>query len=76
MQGKRRGTQIDDDLGALLHQLAHRIDVVKRSRQVMFRPDVLTDRHADFFPLHFERLDAVGRLEITVLVENIVSRQK
>src|SRR5437867_8056582 len=42
----------------------------------MFCPNILANGHANFFPMYLNRLDAAGRLEITVLVEDIVSGQK
>src|SRR5438552_904289 len=42
----------------------------------MFRPNILANRHADFFAVEIERLDAGGRLKITVFVEDVVGRQK
>ena len=42
----------------------------------MFCPNILTDGHADFFSVDIKRLDAVGRLEIAIFIEDIVSRQK
>src|ERR1700757_2512867 len=42
----------------------------------MFRPDIFTNGHADFSSLHIKRLDAVGGLEVTLLVEDIISGQK
>src|SRR5262249_22108295 len=50
--------------------------IVKRPRQIMFRPDVLANRYADFFFANKKRLDGLSRLEIALLVEHIVSRQK
>src|ERR1700724_509813 len=42
----------------------------------MFGPNILANRRADFFPVEIERLDVGRRLEIAVLIENIVSRQE
>src|SRR5438445_13742782 len=42
----------------------------------MFCPNILTDGHADFFSVDIKRLDAAGRLEIAIFIENIVGRQK
>src|SRR5205823_10807760 len=42
----------------------------------MFCPNILTNGHADFFSLHVERLDMAGRLEITLLIKDVVSGQK
>jgi hypothetical protein len=68
--------QVQNDLCPLLHQTAHRFDVVKRSRQIIVRPNIFTDGDTNFFAIELERLDATGRFEIAVLVENVVSRQK
>ena len=42
----------------------------------MFRPNILANGYADFFPVDNKRFDGVGRFEIALLVENIVGRQK
>src|SRR5262249_22446490 len=65
-----------NDLCPLLYESAYRFDIVKRSRQILVRPDIFADGHPDFFAIELERLDPTGRLEITILVENVVSRQK
>src|SRR4029434_6272446 len=36
----------------------------------------LANRYADFFPVNEKRLDALSRLKISLLVENVVRRQK
>ena len=55
---------------------AHGFDVVKRSRQIFVRPDVLANGHPDFLPSHHKWLDMRRRLEITILIKNVVRRQK
>ncbi len=47
-QTERRRAQIQDHFGALLDQRADRLDVVKRARQVVLRPDIFADGDADF----------------------------
>src|SRR5438874_1623092 len=42
----------------------------------MFRPNIFTNGHADFFSPDINRLDLAGRLEVTLLVENVVGGQK
>ena len=42
----------------------------------MFGPNILADRHADSFAVHVKRLNAAGRFEIAIFIENIVGRQK
>ena len=74
MQTKWRGAQVDDDLRALLDQATHRFDIVKRSGEIMFRPDIFANGHADFFAMDFKRFDAAGWLEITIFIENVVGR--
>src|SRR5207253_8400927 len=64
------------DFRALLHQTAHRFAIVERSRQVVFGPNVLANRYADFFPVNKKRLDALSRLKISLFIENDVSWQK
>src|SRR5205814_8659710 len=76
VQTEWRRAQIYDDLRALLHQAAHRLAIVERSRQVVFRPNVLANRDADFSSVNNKGLDALGRLKISLLVENIVSWQQ
>src|SRR4029453_13208273 len=76
MQAERRRAQIYDGLRTLLPQAAHRFAIVKRSRQVVFRPNVFANSYADFFAVHKKGLDALSRLKISLLVKNIVSRQK
>src|SRR5437667_8156972 len=73
-QPKWRRTQIKNDLRALVYQTAHRFDIVERSGEILVRPDVLTNRDTDFCPAEIKRCDATRRLEITVLIKNIVSR--
>ena len=48
VQVEGRGAQIHDQFRALLDQAAHRLDVVKRPRQIMFRPDIFANGDADF----------------------------
>src|SRR5207244_7633305 len=76
VQAERRRAQIHDDLRALLHQAAHRLAIVEGSRQVVFRPNVLANRYADFFPVNKQRLDAFSWLKISLFVKDVVSRQK
>ena len=76
VQTEWRRAQIHDDLRALLHQAAHRFEIVERSRQIVFGPNVLANRYADFFPVNKKGLDALSRLKIALFVKNIVSRQK
>src|SRR4029077_14709659 len=75
-QTKRRRAQVENDLCPLLHERAQGFDVVKRSRQIFVCPDVLANGHTDFLPVHLKWLYARGRLEITVLIKNVVRRQK
>src|SRR5436190_4852373 len=42
----------------------------------MFRPNIFTNGHADFFAVDINRLDPAGRLEVTLLVENVVGGQQ
>ena len=42
----------------------------------MFRPNIFANRDADFFSVNNERFHRLGRLEISLLVEYIVSRQE
>ena len=42
----------------------------------MLRPNVLANGDADSFPVNIERLDGLGRLEVALLIENIVGGQK
>ena len=44
---KGRRAQVHDQLRAFLDQPAHQIAVVEGRWQVILRPDVLADRHAD-----------------------------
>ena len=64
------------NLGALLDQRAHGFDVVERPRQVALGPDVFADGDADLFAAEDQRRDAPRRLEVAILVENIVGGQK
>src|SRR5438552_1342034 len=42
----------------------------------MFRPNILANRHADFFSVEIERFDPCRGLKITVLIEDVVGRQE
>src|SRR6266496_1952427 len=42
----------------------------------MFCPNVLANCHADFFPVDVKWLNAVGGLEVALLVEDIISGQE
>src|SRR5205814_10471361 len=42
----------------------------------MFGPNILANGYTDFFPVQMERLDVRRGLEVTVLIEDIVSWQK
>ena len=64
------------NLRALLDQRAHGLNLVKRTRQVALRPDVFADGDADLFAAEDQRHHAPRRLEVAVLVENIVGGQK
>src|SRR5262249_53461219 len=75
-QPKWRRTQIENDLRPLLDQSAHWVDIVEWSGEILVRPDVLTNRDADFFSSEIKRRNAIGRFKVTVFVENIISRQK
>ena len=76
MQRERRRAQVENYVSALFDQTSSWFAVIKRAGEVMFGPNILANGDADFFPVQVERLDPRGRLEIAVLIENIVSRQK
>ena len=76
MQSERRRAQVHDHIGALIDQASGRLTIVKRAGEIMFRPNILANGDADFLPIEIERLDTVRRLEIAVLVENVVGRQE
>ena len=76
MQSKRRRAQVDDDLSALLNQTAHWFDIVKWPRQIMFRPNIFANSHADFFAARIKRFGPTSRLEVAVFIEHIVSGQE
>src|SRR5262249_40297589 len=40
----------------------------------MFCPNIFANRYADFSPVNKKRLDGLGRLKITLLVKDVVSR--
>jgi len=42
----------------------------------MFRPNILTDGHADFFATQIKCFDPTGRLEVAIFIENVVGRQE
>ena len=75
-QVKGRGAEIHNQFRALIDQAAHRLDVVERPRQIMFRPDVFADRDADLPPAKINGVTCARRLEVTVFIEHIVGRQK
>jgi hypothetical protein len=55
--------------GALLHQTAHRLAIVKRPQQVVLRSDVLANCYADFFFVNKKGLHALSRLKVSLFVE-------
>src|SRR5439155_14652500 len=61
---------------AQIGETANRLDIIKGSGEVMFGPNIFANGHADFFPPDRERLQVACRFEITILIENVVGRQK
>ena len=49
---------------------------VEPAGKIFFRPDILADGDAEFHPGDFDGRDDLRRLEIAILVEDIVSRQQ
>src|SRR4029077_15542509 len=76
VQTKRRRAQINNDLGALLDQPSHRFDVVKRAREIMFRPDIFGNLDAEFFPPQVKWFHPAGGFKISVFIKDIVSGQE
>src|SRR5690606_8384009 len=71
------GRDVDEQVDVLIGQLLDRIAVVEPARpEVAVVPDVLADRHAEPRALEDDRLDGGGRLEVAVLVEDVVGRQQ
>ena len=74
---ERRRRQVDDRLGAGADQLLDRIVVVAAALpEVAIVPDVLADADAEPRAAEVEHLRAVERLEVAVLVEDVVGRQQ
>ena len=73
----RRRREIEDDFRAPGDQLPDWIAPVKPFRpEILVVPDVLANRDAEFVSVELKRRDGLGRLKITVLVENVVGRQQ
>ena len=74
---ERRRRQVDDRVGAGAHQLFDRIVVIAAPLpEVAIVPDVLADADAEPAAAELEDLRAVERLEVAVLVEDVVGRQE
>ncbi len=77
LDGVGRGGDVDQDLGALGHQLLDGIFPVQPLRpEVGVVPDVLADRDAEAAAAQFDAGDVGGRLEIPPLVEHVVGGQQ
>ena len=76
MQTKRRRAQVNNDLRALLDEASHRFDIVKRTRKIMFGPDIFANGDAEFFPAQVKWVHPAGRFKISVFIEDIVSGQE
>ncbi len=74
---ERRGRQVDDRRGAGIDQLFDRIVVIAAPLpEIAIVPDVLADADADPRAAEIEHLRAVKRLEVAILVEDVVGRQQ
>ena len=74
---ERRRRQVDDRLGAGADQLLDRIVVIAAPLpEVAIVPDVFADADAEPPSGDLEDLRAVERLEVPVLVEDVVGRQQ
>ena len=74
---ERRRRQVDEDAGAEALDGVDRIGQVARPLpEVAVVPDVLTNADRGAHPRHLERLEAGARLEVAILVEDVVGRQQ
>ena len=74
---ERRGRQVDDRVGAGADQLLDRIVVIAAALpEVAIVPDVFADADAEAAAAEVEHLRAVKRLEVAVLVEDVVGGQE
>ena len=74
---KRRRGKVDDRFGANSNELLDRIVVVPTPLpEVAIVPHVFTDADAEPSSGNFQRLRAVERLEVPILVEDVVGREK
>ena len=62
--------------GAFIHQLLQGLETVKPPRQVFAGPEILANGDTDFPPADLEEIDPGGRLEISILIENIVGGEQ
>jgi hypothetical protein len=71
-----RGAEVKNDRRALAYQSFNRVAVIQVVAQIFVRPDIFADGDADFLPKELDWLLIVRRLEVSGLVEHIVSRQE
>ncbi len=77
LQRERTGRHVDEEVRVLVRELAHRIPVIQAPRpERLVVPDVLADRDAQAHALELERRHGAGRLEVAVLVEDVVGGQQ
>src|SRR5262249_1925287 len=74
---ERTGGDVDEHVGALIGELAHGIAVIQPLRpEVAVVPDVFANRYAKPASGELERRDGRRGLEVAVLVEDVIRRQK
>ena len=72
-----RSGNIDNDLGALLHQCLNRIAAIPAIRpKGIIIPHILANRQAEPATVKFHRHIGFGRLKIAVFIKHIVRRQQ
>jgi len=75
LKGARR--KVDQNLGAAVNQLEHRVPVVETvAVEIWVGPHILTHRHSDTDTLEDQRPRIRPRLEVAGLVKNIVGGQE
>src|SRR5207244_872391 len=52
------------------------IEIVKRARQITFRPNIFADSDTDSVAAKIQRRDLAGRLKVAIFIENVVGREE